>query len=627
MSIVQHHYYLPDTAPMTTNPAPAASPRGFSQNWRYRLRHVIPHLKNHRHAFVVGFLLLALTNLSAASIPYLLKLTTETVTAGAGSKEILHLTLGLILLSVVNAVLRVRARTHIFGIGRTVEYELRQRYHAHLLELDAPFFDGERTGDLVARGNNDITAIRMFVGPGFLQVCNTIMVYATTLPVMVGLDTTLTLLVLAPFPIVLGGTRLLTGRLYALSRQVADSFGHMSSFVQETITGIAVIRTHAREEDWNRRFANEANAYYQANVHHARLQSLFNPLTTLSGSIGAILLLSLGGNEVAKGHITVGDFVAFSGYLAILIMPTVGFGWILTVMQRGLASLERVGRILDATPAKAYTPEIPPLPRDPKRWLGGITIKNLHFSYDKGPEILKNISLTIPPGAFIGLVGRVGSGKSTLLNCLARLYPVLPQKIWLDDQDLTDIDETDLRRNLAMAPQESFLFATTLRENLDPGNRGMDDQTLWSALNMVALDEEVSGFPQGLDSLLGERGITLSGGQRQRVALARLLLANPTILLLDDVFSNVDAKTEETILVNLKTLAGQRTILMVCHRVAALHHADHIYLLEAGEIRDSGNHAQLMASSSLYQSLHHQMARMEALQSLALPVNTPGSTP
>ncbi|MBF0349155.1 MAG: ABC transporter ATP-binding protein [Magnetococcales bacterium] len=590
------------------------------QEWRHRLRHVLPHIGNHVKAFAVGFVLLALTNASAATIPYLLKLTTESLTTPTrGPHAIAHLVLGLILLAVVNATVRVRARTHIFGIGRTVEFEMRQRYHAHLLELDAPFFDGEKTGDLVARGNNDITSIRMFIGPGFLQVSNTLMVYAITLPVMIGLDAALTLLVLAPFPVVLGGARVLTRRLYRLSRRVADRFGQLSGFVQESITGLSVIRNHARDGDWCRRFATEAHHLYEANVDHTRLQSLFAPLTMLSGGIGAILLLTFGGSEVAAGRLTIGDFVAFSGYLAILIWPTVGLGWILTVMQRGLASLERVGRILDTQPFVA-SPEHSSANRPPTpRWQGGITINHLNFSFANGPKVFDDLSLVIPPGGFIGLVGRVGSGKSALLNTLARLYPIPEGCIWIDGMDLATMDETLLRTHLAMAPQESFLFATTLRENLNPGNRQIADEALWATLQTVAMEREVAEFPLGLDSVLGERGITLSGGQRQRVALARSLLADPVILLLDDVFSSVDAHTEEQILNNLKTMTPTRTILMVCHRVAALHHADCIHLMEGGRIVDSGNHAELMASSTRYQTLHQRMARKEALQSMATP--------
>ncbi|MBF0134364.1 MAG: ABC transporter ATP-binding protein [Magnetococcales bacterium] len=607
-----------------TNPPPPSM--GSPNPWRYRLRHVIPYAKTHRHAFIIGFLLLALTNASAATIPYLLKLTTEALTGPNPSFHIAPLALGLIFLALLNATVRIRARTHIFGIGRSVEFALRQRYHAHLLELDAPFFDGEKTGDLVARGNNDITAIRMFIGPGFLQVSNTVMVYAITLPVMIGLDPSLTLLVLAPFPIVLGSTRLLTKRLYRLSRNVADSFGKLSGFVQESITGIAVIRTHAREEHWCHQFATQAHHLYDANMAHAKLQSLFSPLTMLSGGMGAILLLFFGGHKVAEGNMTIGDFVAFSGYLAILIWPTVGFGWILTVMQRGLASLERVGRILDAQPFMTPAITHPGEQDKTTRWRGDIRIDALDFSFVNGPPVLHAITLHIPPGSFVGLIGRVGSGKSTLLNALARLYPIPPGRIWVDDRDLTTIPEEHLRTNIAMAPQESFLFAASVRENLDPGNRQIADETMWDALRTVALDVEVNDFPHKLDNLLGERGITLSGGQRQRLALARLLLANPAILLLDDVFSSVDARTEEKILTNLKAMADARTIIMVCHRVAALHHADCIYLMDEGKILASGAHPQLMISSPLYQNLHTMMARKEALSSLAIapePITKP----
>ena len=618
-----------------TNPWKIMDKSGPTPPLKYRLRHVLPYYRQHRVAFIMGFLMLAASSITAAAIPYLLKLVTEALSVNDEPKNLGGYAITLVLLALVNAVFRIRSRTHIFAIGRKVEYEIRKAYHAKLLSLDMPFFNQEKTGDLVSRGSSDVLAVRMFIGPGFLQISNTFMVYLVTLPVMIGLDPYLTLLALLPFPLILGISRLLTKRLYLRSKAVADRFGKFSAFVQEAVVGAAVIRAHAREEDWQHRFGKESEGIYQAHIRHARLQSIFAPMVVLAGGLGGWIILFVGGQEVMAGRLTVGDFVAFSGYLAILIWPTVGFGWILTVLQRGLAALERIGQILDTEPFKLSEPFAPSKFFAPSKssallvpsetaqhsiqktispLSGAVVIKNLHYPEDK--PILKGIEMEIQPGSFVGLVGRVGSGKSTLLNCLSRLYPVAPGSLFVDGQDIMAIPEERFRHTVALAQQESFLFSSTIRENLCLGKPECDDETAWQTAQLAAFAKEIKSFPDGLDTLVGERGITLSGGQRQRLSLARALLMQPAILLLDDIFSSIDASTEAEILDNIHDLAGTRTIIMVCHRTSALYRAERIFLLEEGEIVTSGHHDELLKMSSLYQNLHQQMARAEALESL-----------
>ncbi|MBF0628419.1 MAG: ABC transporter ATP-binding protein [Magnetococcales bacterium] len=579
---------------------------------RTRLRHLLPLFTGQKQAFVLGFLLLAATNASAAAIPYMMKLATEALMHQEGLTR--HI-LTLLALAVANAFFRIQSRTRIFGMGRDVEFALRQRYHAQLLTLDAPFFDQEKTGDLAARAAADVSAVRMFVGPGFLQISNVLMAYVATLPVMVGLDPLLTLYALAPIPLVLGLSRLLTRRMYRLSRVVADRFGHLSGFIQESIAGIAAIHAHAREADWNARFTAETNELSQAAIRHARMQSLFGPMVLLAGASGGFIILAYGGQEVASGRLTMGDFVAFSGYLAMLIWPTVGFGWILTVMQRGLAALDRISMVLDAQPF--LPPAIAAAPAAPQRWNGAIAIRNLSFAFRPDRPVLQEITLDIPPGALIGLAGRIGSGKSALLQLLARLYPAPPDTLFIDGREISTLPEAELRRELTMVPQESFLFSAPLLRNLQLDRPGADQEAVQEAIRLAAFDDEVRHFPKGLETLIGERGITLSGGQRQRAALARALVGAPTILLLDDVFSHVDARTEERILHNLRAAHRLRTVVMVCHRIAALKQADRIYLLDQGRIVASGTHETLLADSPLYRDLNTTMSRAEALEALA----------
>ena len=577
---------------------------------------LLPHYRRHGRDFAIGFLLLAAANGSAAAVPYLMKLAADALsTTSPTGVPVWVYALGLILVAILNGWFRMQSRVHIFQIGRKIEYELRDLYYAKLQMLDADFFDHEKTGDLVSRGTNDITAVRMFIGPGFLQLSNTAMVYVTILPIMITMDPILALTALAPMPVALFAARWLSQRLYRLSRHVADRFGHLSGFVQEAISGIAVIRSYAQETNWQQRFSQEGEEFYAATLSHARLQGAFGPLMLLSGGIGTWIILLLSEERIARGELTVGDFVAFTGYLALLIWPTVGFGWILAVLQRGLAALARMQRIIDIQQSVTIAPPPPTDATAVVGWSGGITIQHLSFAYANQP-ILHDISLEIPAGHFVGIVGRIGSGKSTLLGCLAALRTITPDTIFYDGCSLQTIDEAELRRNITMVPQESFLFSKTMLDNILYSVPHAGETVAWQAAREACLDEEIARFPHGMQTMVGERGITLSGGQRQRVALARTLVTDARILLLDDIFSHVDAATEQRILQNLRAVTQNRTVIMVCHRLASLSLADFICVLDHGNLIDVGTHYQLLESSNLYQDLHHQMVRLAALEAL-----------
>lgn len=577
---------------------------------------LLPYCRRHVTSFFWGFWLLALTTATSTAIPYTMKLATDAIVHHPETTG--QVAGGLVLLALLTAVLRLYSRTHVFRIGRAVEYALRRDYHHHLQQLDAGYYDRARTGDLVFRGSNDILAVRMFIGPGFMQLSNTVMAYGISLPVMIALDPWLTLVALSPYPLVLMVARWLTKRLYQRSRQAADRFGELTSFIQESLSGLAVLRNHAREEGCQGQFQEHLDHLYHSHAHHTRLQSLFNPLMMFSGAVSVLLILGYGGHQVARGVLTVGDFVAFSGYLALLIWPTIGFGWVLTVLQRGLAGLDRLQQVLNTPPAIDLRDPPPFAP-----WRGHLSVRNLNFSYpDDGKTpprpVLAGLSLEIAPGSFIGLVGRVGSGKSALLHSLAALHPLPEGAIFLDGREIHTIPEGELRANLTLAPQESFLFSATVRDNLLYGHPAPDEAADWALADRVALTEEIRRFPRQMQTMVGERGITLSGGQRQRVALARALAVNAPILLLDDIFANVDARTEATILEKLlQHQQGQTvTIVMVCHRVAALHRAEVIHVLDHGRLIASGPHPQLLTACPLYRELHSRMRRAEALEAL-----------
>ncbi|MBF0612561.1 MAG: ABC transporter ATP-binding protein [Magnetococcales bacterium] len=573
---------------------------------------LLPYLKGHAWAFFWGFWLLALTNLTAAAIPYVMKHATDAITRHESVVPFVILLLGLAGLIVL---LRIRGRTHVFQIGRQVEFDLRRDYHNHLLQLDATYYDQARTGELVFRGTNDVLAIRMFIGPGFLQVSNTAMAYAITLPVMITMDPWLTLIALSPYPLVMLLARLLTKHLFRLSRQAADRFGELTSLVQESLVGMAVIRNHGQEKARLNLFENQLDRLHHSHSRHTNLQSLYNPLMMFGGGASTLLVVYYGGTLVAQGQLTVGDFVAFSGYLALLIMPTIALGWIITVIQRGLVGLDRLELLLKVPKGVPLVEANKGVARQ-----GNLEVRQLSFAYpvkgeQAGKNILENVSMEVQAGQFVGLVGKVGCGKSTLLHVLAKLYPVPDGTIFLDGEDINALAEEDIRATLAMAPQESLLFSLSVEENLLYGLNQGDSQLAWSLAKQVSLEEEIRRFPQQMQTLVGEKGITLSGGQRQRVALARALAMQAPVLLLDDIFASVDARTEAAIL-NALMQDHTTTVIMVCHRVAALHQADIIHVMDEGRIIAQGNHAQLMAECSLYQELHNRMARAQALEEL-----------
>ncbi|MBF0186682.1 MAG: ABC transporter ATP-binding protein [Magnetococcales bacterium] len=626
-----------------------------------RLAVLLPHYRKNRFAFIMGFLLLVLTSLTAVSIPYLLKMGIDQLSEATrnGLIEMWWIVFAIIVLALLHAGFRIGSRYWIFSIGRRVEYDLRGRVLQTVQSLDQGYLDGTKIGDLTARGSRDVIALRMFMGAGFLQVSNALLIYAAVVPMMLSLDPVLAVAALSPLPLVLLGARLLTRRLYRYSRVVADRFGTVSGFVQESLAGIETLRNHARESHWQKRFDATADDLFKAHLDHARIQGAFAPLMVLAGGLGALVILFLGSERIVAGTMTIGDYVAFNGYLALLVMPTIGFGWILSVLQRGLAALDRLVELFDApvdpglagvleTSERSSRINTINRPRSSEWSPPEIQVRRLTFSYnspghsvasaekaDNSEPAIEEITLTLNPGSFVGLVGPVGSGKSTLLNVLARVRRPPDATVFLDGRDINDCSESELRALLSMAPQESHLFSASIRENLLYGvdnvlNQSAEsdrlkqrDDLAWKMAHLSDFDEEIRSFPDGLDTLVGERGITLSGGQRQRATYARALAVDPAILLLDDIFSHVDAKTEFRMLERLLgTVIGsdhtvaKRTLVLVSHRIETLKRADSILVMDKGHIVATGRYDDLLEKSPLFQSLHTAMQRKTAMESL-----------
>jgi len=452
----------------------------------------------------------------------------------------------------------------------------------------------------MAHATNDLEAVRRACGMGVLLAADTLIMVSFALAAMIGISPRLTLLAFIPLPfltlVVLGFGRLIHRRF----EQVQASFARLTERVREALSGIRVIRAFAREGGMGRAFAEDNLEYIRLNMALVRVWGVFRPLIGLLAGLGTGIVLWFGGRAVLTASISLGDFVAFTSYLGMLIWPMMALGWIVNLLQRGAASMGRIQVLFSAQPDIKSPPRPKPFPRSHR-----IELRKLSFAYP-GEErpVLREISVTVEEGMTLGIVGLTGSGKSTLVRLIPRLYDPPPGTLLLGGVDIRELNLTELRGAIGMVPQDVFLFSATLRENIAFGRPEATDEEVWQAARLAGLAEEIASFPDGLDTLVGERGIALSGGQRQRVGIARALILDPPILILDDVLSSVDARVEEEILGNLKGVLARRTAIVVAHRISAVRDADWIIVLQDGEILEQGDHRRLVAQGGLYARLH-----------------------
>jgi ATP-binding cassette, subfamily B, multidrug efflux pump len=498
-------------------------------------------------------------------------------------------------------------RMTLVALSRDVEFDLRQEYFGQLLRLPLAFYQRSHTGDLMARATNDLQAVRMVCGPAIMYSGSTIFTGIGALALMAHLNVRLTLLALATLPLVALCTKSFGGRIHGLFERVQEQFASLSTRVQENLSGARVVRAYAREENEIAEFERLNADYLERSRRLIQWDAAFRPLLQLLIGVGFVAVLWYGGRRVMAGDLTVGEFVAFNFFLARLVWPMIAIGWVINLAQRGSASFGRIQEILQ------LVPEI----RDPVEGgpdvelVGDVRFDNLTFAYAACQPVLEDIEVHASPGTTVALVGRTGSGKSTLLSLIPRLLDPPPGALFIDGHDIRDLPLAVLRRAIAAVPQETILFSASVRDNIALSRPLASVAEVTAAAEVAGLGSDLAEFPAGLDTLVGERGITLSGGQKQRVALARALLRQPRILLLDDCLSAVDTETEERILRSLRREFVQRTVILVSHRVSTARHADQILVLDHGRIRERGSHEELLARP---QGLYADLARRQRLE-------------
>ena len=575
------------------------------------LARLMAHIRQHKPRLALGLLCIICTNVFLLATPWVTgKYAVDGLQESITRQKLAYYAALIIGLTILQGVFRFFTRMLIIGVSRDVEYTLRNELFQHLESLSLSFYQKNKTGELMSRATNDLSNVRMLLGPGIMYTLNTGLIAAFAIVLMLKISWPLTVFSLLPLPLVSYSVRHFGKGIHDLTEEAQAKLADLSARVQESLAGIRVVKAFVQEKHEVAEFDRMNRSLVDKNRELIRVQSVFYPTMELMIGVAVVIVLWFGGRQVIQGAISVGDFVAFNMYLALLTWPMIALGWVVNLFERGRASMERLNYIFDAPADVRDEPGV----RSDFQVEGSIEFRNLSFSYNGAPT-LQNISLSIPKGKTVAIVGATGSGKSSLVQLIPRLYDAPPNSLFIDGVPVERIPLETLRRAIGFIPQDTFLFGETIRENIAFGVESASDADVQRSAEISNIHEDVQSFPNKFETMVGERGITLSGGQKQRTAISRAVVRDPKILILDDALSSVDTYTEEQILHELKQVMRHRTSILISHRVSTVKEADEIIVLASGAIVERGTHGELLARNGYYAELHQRQLLEEELES------------
>ena len=595
------------------------------------LRPLFPYLKRYWRSYAAGTVAVFLNNGIWILFPLVIRKAVDDLNRGVTHEKLATYSLALVAVAAGKGLFQFLTRWILIGISREIEFDMRNDLFRNLESLSYDFYQRTRTGDIMARATNDLNAVRMLLGPAIMYSANTIVFTTGALIFMVWISPKLTMWAFLPLPIASIVVQYFGKRIHERFERIQAMFSDITAKTQENFSGARVIRAYAQEEAEIKSFEKDNLEYIHRSLKLVRLMGMLWPTLETMLGFAIVLVLWLGGREVLLGHITVGGFVAFNTYMVQLTWPIIALGWVINIFQRGTASMGRIAELLQTKPEIADDPELVRV-TDGQPIRGDIEFRNLTFAYPKdsktqvaeqlsvatqpGVAVLHNLSLKVPAGTSLAIVGPTGSGKSTLVNMIPRVYDAEPGMVLIDGRPIREYPLAWLRKNIGFVPQETFLFSDTIRENIAFGTENATDEQVRHAAEIARIATDIEGFPEGYETTVGERGITLSGGQKQRTAIARAVIRNPKILVLDDALASVDTQTEEHILNHLREVMRDRTTVFISHRVSTVRNADRIAVLHDGKIVEYGTHDELLLMNGYYTDLYNKQLLEEELETV-----------